>query len=552
LLHVPSSTVSYTFRMTDVPPRFSRVAWVMALLGLGISTFAVVALSGPGRIDNVGAQTRFEVGRSLVEHGDSILRDDRIWWGAYPGAEGKLYSHDRLPPCLVAAACIWIADTTGPSGEERRQFFYTLNGAVACGLLSILYAVWFRSTGCRPVSAILWGAGGIFCTPAWYYGTSTFEESIGTTVLVSALLAAAFGRGGPGGAIVTGLLLGLAYNCVPALGFFLPLALAIQDESTAPRPQRFSRAAMVVAGLLAGVLGEMAYDRFKFPFDRNAVHDQIRTLLYGSDFANNQLAAAAVLSISFGAGAIWYWPPVLLCARGLATNQNDRKILIALILGAAGFFVYCCCRADFVGEIGGACWGPRLLTPMLGVLWLYAPAGASKLRRSLVALLLVLGLCVQILGLCVDPIRLYVERDFSPSVVTEQPWVYFDSSLSHLLNRPQEIGEVVQTAPPEQEFSPSPAPTSAFPLLEMPDLEKELPRELERTRFRQRIEKRGTDVVRQYRVLSSLRPWWVSMTALPRDERPVNLGKFAAIMLAALGGGMALLGMTVRRFRCES
>ena len=505
-------------------------------------------MSGPGRIDNVGAQTRFEVGRSLVEHGDSILRDDRIWWGAYPGAEAKLYSHDRLPPCLIAAASVWIADKTGPPSEERRQFFFTLHGAVACGLLSILYALWFRSTGCQPISAILWGAGGVVCTPAWYYGTSTFEESVGTMVLISALLAAVLGRGWAGGAIATGLLIGLAYNFVPALAFFLPLALALQDDSAASRPQRFSRAAIAVAGLLAGVLGEMAYDRFKFPFDKNAAHEQIRALLYGSDFANHQLAAAAVLSVSFGAGAIWYWPSLLLCLRGLASGRNgDSKIRVALTLGAAAFFTYCCCRADFVGELGGACWGPRLLTPMFGALWLYAPAGAAKWRRSLVVALLASSLGVQMLGLSVDPLRLYVERDYSPSMGKERPWIYFETAMSHLLNRPREIAEVMQTAPPDQEFSPSPSPTSAFPLLELPDLEKELPPELERTRFRQRLEKRGPDVVGQYRVLSSLRPWWICMGTLPTDERPLNLGKFAALLLATLGAGMAMLGMAVRR-----
>src|SRR5580698_5941201 len=70
----------------------SNLTWSVSLAGLGLFTFALVALTGPGRIDIVDGQTRFEVGRSLAEHYDSVLRDDRIWFASFPGRDGQPYT----------------------------------------------------------------------------------------------------------------------------------------------------------------------------------------------------------------------------------------------------------------------------------------------------------------------------------------------------------------------------------------------------------------------------------------------------------------------------
>ena len=49
--------------------------WMMALAGLFLAVFAVVALSGPGQFDISDGWVRYEVARSLVEHGDVDIRD---------------------------------------------------------------------------------------------------------------------------------------------------------------------------------------------------------------------------------------------------------------------------------------------------------------------------------------------------------------------------------------------------------------------------------------------------------------------------------------------
>src|SRR4051794_35982870 len=104
--------------------------WGIALTGLMLTVFAVVALSGPGRIDIVDGQTRYEVARSLIEHGDPVIRDPRVWFGVFPGRDGRLYSNYRFPQSVVGMAAILAADATGPVSQGRRHFFFTLTGAL--------------------------------------------------------------------------------------------------------------------------------------------------------------------------------------------------------------------------------------------------------------------------------------------------------------------------------------------------------------------------------------------------------------------------------------
>jgi hypothetical protein len=500
----------------------SNLTWSVSLAGLGLFTFALVAISGPGRIDIVDGQTRFEVGRSLVEHGDSALRDDRIWFGSFPGRGGQFYTTYRFPQSLVAAAAVVAADATGPVSEGRRHFFFALGGAAACGLLSILYALWFRKMGLRPSSSLFWAFAGNVCTPMWFYGTSTFDEYLATTVIIAALVTAFVGKGRLVGAIVTGLLLGLAFNVKQPLASFALLALALFDDPATSRRRRLFGALLIVAGVLVGIGAEKAYEFYKFPFDREKAHSEL-VKLYGPVYADHQLEAIAVLSVSAGAGAIWYFPPILLCFIGIVRYwKSDRRVVVALILSSLPFIGFFCSFSFFKGDV---CWGPRYLTPWFAILWLFAPGAAANLRSSILSILLFLGFSVQVLALSVDMHRLYVYRNASSGFGRIYPWLYFEPALSHLWNRPREISEIARDSRPAGEYTPAPTPTFAFPVIDPPYLEK-----------------RGPETVERYRVLNSFRPWWASMTYLSAEQRPVDLAKTATVLsvLAVVGAGLVL------------
>src|SRR3954469_11499592 len=91
--------------------------WPRALLGLFLTVFAVLALSGPGRIDIIDGQARYEVARSLVEHGDVVVRDPDLWFPVLAGRDGKLFTSYRLPHSLLGVPALWLADATGPTSE---------------------------------------------------------------------------------------------------------------------------------------------------------------------------------------------------------------------------------------------------------------------------------------------------------------------------------------------------------------------------------------------------------------------------------------------------
>src|SRR6516164_8250508 len=122
-----------------------RLSWPATLLGVFAFVFAVVALSSPGRIDIVDRQTCYEVARSLVDHGDSIIRDESTWFAVYKGRDGDKYSDYRIPQSALGVVAILLADATGPVSEVRRQFFFSLISPCMVGLLAVLYALMFRA-----------------------------------------------------------------------------------------------------------------------------------------------------------------------------------------------------------------------------------------------------------------------------------------------------------------------------------------------------------------------------------------------------------------------
>src|SRR5438552_6493980 len=87
--------------------------WALALAGQFVFVFAAVALSGPGRIDIVDGQTRYEVARSLVAHGDSVIRDQRVCFWVFPGRADQRYTPYRFPQSVLGAGAIALADATG-------------------------------------------------------------------------------------------------------------------------------------------------------------------------------------------------------------------------------------------------------------------------------------------------------------------------------------------------------------------------------------------------------------------------------------------------------
>jgi hypothetical protein len=491
--------------------------------------FAVAALSGPGRIDIVDGQTRFEAGRSLALHGDSALRDERIWWGSFPGRDGNQFTYYRFPQSVLAAGAILIADATGAASEGRRHFFFVWTSAAAAALLAVLYAVGFRLAGLSERAALLWGLGGFFATPAWFYSTSVFDDILGTSVVVAIAVTARLAgqRSGWRWLVITSLLLALAFNVKQPLAVFALPALVLQDRPGTPRVTRLFAAVVIALGPALGLLIQDLYDSWKFPFDKRVVHAELLKQ-YAPVYTSDPLPALACFLLSPGCGVFFYCPPALLGLLGVwKTWRDGDRPLAAAVVGLTVVYIGFHCFVSFFK--GDPAWGPRYLTPWFGFLWLFAPRGAALVSRAVVVSLVGAGVAVQLLALAVDPHRLFIANKLPSAVGAAHPWLYFEPGFSQLLQRPREIKEILGDSGRAPEYTPAPAPTFTFPVIDPPYLPES-----------------GPDVVDRYQVLRGFRPWWISQRCLSAEQRPVAIDQ----TLAALGGvGLAGLGLLFLGYR---
>jgi hypothetical protein len=503
--------------------------WRVALTGLFLSVLGVVALSGPGRIDIVDGQTRYEVARSLVEHRDSVIRDPRVWFVVFPGRQGQLYTKYRLPQSVLGVFAILIADATGAASEARRHFFFTLTGAVTSGLLAVAYASLFRRLGESPHASVFWGACGVFCTPSWFYGTSTFDDILGSAAVVLAL-AAVLGRRGRhplSEAIAGGALVGLAYHCKQPLGIFVFPVLAAGYDARLGFREQWKRLALILGLCLSLAAVCQAYDLYKFPSETRAIQAKMMAA-YSPFWTHNPAASLLALAFSLSAGFLFYNPAIVICLAGWKAWWDTERLFCAWLAASIGVFVVFLSFLTFFK--GDPAWGPRYLTPVFAVLWIFAPAGARLVKRWVVAAALILGLLIQLGALSIDQHRLYVERGMPSAFYVSNPYLYFHPALSHLLHRPREILEALSTlGEPAECFTPAPAATFAFPVLDFME--------------------RGPDSVRKYQVLKGFRFWWSSFQTLDRASRPIDAAR-TAILLALVGGaGLVLQCSSLRRTR---
>ena len=353
--------------------------WMTALSGLFLTVFSIVSLSGPGQNDIIDGTVRYQAARSLVERGDVDIRDPKITFTVLPGRGGRRYSQYRFPQSAAGVVAILAADATGPVSEGRRQFFFSLTSAVASAVLAVTYAAIFRRLGLGSRASLLWAAGGVFCTPSWYYGTSTFDDILGSAAVVLAVaIAPGCRRYRRAGAVAVGLALGLAFNCKQPLGIFvLPVMAALYDPAIGWRSQ-WGRLATVAALLAAGVAVYEGYEWYKFPPGSTAGHAELLKK-YMPTWSGDPVIALVAFLISPAAGVFFYNPALVLCVRGMRPWHRSRR-LFCLSLGAAiAVFVLLICSLTFFK--GDPAWGPRYLTPVFAVLWIMAPAGFSLTRQ---------------------------------------------------------------------------------------------------------------------------------------------------------------------------
>jgi hypothetical protein len=236
------------------------------------------------------------------------------------------------------------------------------------------------------------------------------------------------------------------------------------------------------------------------------------------------LAGLTSLLVSPAAGMFFFCPALLLSIRGLQREWKCSRLWPgSVLLAGLGFLLFFSCISFFKGDIS---WGPRYLTPLFALLWLFVPAGVGSLPAGRKQAVLALGLLIQLLGLCTDPHRLYIEKNFPSGAYISNPWVYFNPQISHLWHRPREIWSIFWSTEQAEAFTPAPSPTYALPLHESLG---------------------GPSAATKYHLFNSFRPWWLNQQYLSPVERPVPLVATTAFLVALSGIGLGLVAFGLSR-----
>jgi hypothetical protein len=275
---------------------------------------------------------------------------------------------------------------------------------------------------------------------------------------------------------------------------------------------------IIVAMLLAAIALYKGYDLYKFPPGSTAGHAELLRK-YVPVWPGHPAIALLALTLSLGTSSFLYNPTLVLGLAGLrAWCRTEPAFCISIAVATTVFTLFIASITFFKGDPS---WGPRYFTPVFAALWVFASRCYDLLSRRLTVGLLLLGFMVQLGALSIDPHRLYVERGLPSGFCVSNPELYFHPSISHLLHRPREILEAFESRKERAEcFTPAPAATFAFPVLDFVE--------------------RGPESVRKYQVLRGFRFWWSSFQALDDPSRPVDVARTVALLALVAGAGLIM------------
>jgi hypothetical protein len=551
----------------------SLKAWITA--GIFLLVLGIYLLSGPGRIDIVDGEIRFDVALNWLVYRRPIVTD--TWIGpamSEPGREGLRYSYYGAPASAFSIPLIWLGLKTGPPPRiPSSQFFFSLTSAIiGAGVAPILF-LFYLELGLTIRRALAWSMVSSFATYIWPISTSTFDNAQHAFFALAAVYfgfvaarrkSLAFALAG--GAMAGTLILYQTYFLliVPALALstlewrtdaasslpIVPEMLVGRLQSHFKRTYRtvlsFSRAAwegpgdarssclrygLFLTSVVAATLVSFFYNHARFGSWletgqlRNAM--QTKHPLWG-----NPLIGFLTLLISPGKSIFLYSPVLILGGLGISRLWRGKPGLVTAIATSSVLLVLFLSCMAFAG--GDWCWGPRYLTPLLPLWALAFPfVPPMKRRRELVLALVVLGFCVQGLALSVENQRFFFSRGLDDFFWAEDPWCYFKDSA--LFARPGEALSLFDGAPASAHvFNTIPIPQwTTYSILGTPP---NVPRKL------------APIWMRNFQIFFLPRPWPLWMLSLPPILRPIYMWIWLTLFLGitALGAGLIYLKLPAR------
>lgn len=495
-------------------------------LGVFLLCAAVYGAVGPGRIDMIDGQYRFEVAKNILEDGSVQIRDLYLG-GAVAGLLGA-YSSYGISGSLVALPLLILSSTLGPPSIDRDQFFFsftsTLFGAAAAALLFVFYT----RLGIDRRRALAWTAVAAFATLLFTGAVTVFDQIQHGFFILAACCCAYEGSRRDSMALMAlgGASLAVLVNFQETYAIVFP-TLAIAGLADAGSPGNRRRAVerilvfLFVGGI--GILFYLAFNNFRFG-----------SLLFSGKGVNhpsplgNPLIGLPGLLVSPGKSIFLYSPAIIVALAGLPRLLRLQRALGLAIVATAGAHLALISTVSFYG--GDWCWGPRYFNatlPLLSLGFPFAAMAAGTTRRMVFGALIAISLAIQVMGLSLDHHRFFYARSLPAFFWYTQRTFYFRESA--LFARPGEIAESIRDGVPEEVvgFRPGPYPGlltyAVFGGWDRPDLPPPV-------------------WMRRYAVFWLPRPWPLWMQTIPEEGRPIDVGgALAALLVVGLAGAAAIV-----------
>ena len=492
---------------------------------------AIFVLTNAGRIDIIDGQVRYDVAAGWLDTGRPVMRDPFMRRTAFamPG-DDAVYSAYNAGASVAAMPLMLTARLLPNHSVERDRFAFTMTGPLFGAGAGALLVVAYGTLGLPAGAAAAWALAATLTTLWWPGSVTVFDQNQHAVVLLAAVLLAwqAGRRASVAMAAIAGLAAGTLVTYQESYALLLPfIGLAVfasRSEGHAPAcalPQSVDRAALVryvVFGLACtlGVAVFLLFNYWRFgTLLAPAKYDQFVV------FDSNRLAAFLSLTVSPGKSIVLFSPPAILAALGARELFRRAPLLVVTVAFVSLIHALLVIQLTFFG--GDWSWGPRYLVVLIPLWALAAPWAVQKLRRSVVALILAVGLAVQVLGVSLDYQRFFFEHNLRPHFWVDQ-WAYF--KRSQLVARPLELFLVARSGVPAEatRFAPTPQGAITYTFAGPPNYERP-----------------GRVWVRDFSVFHVLRPWPVWMYHLDAARRPFDPLPLLAVCVVTFALGLALL-----------
>ncbi len=392
---------------------------------------ALYILTANGRVASGDGEVMYQVTRSLVdkftievpalaaapfEVADHPYTQEKVIGHGAIGRGGKYYSLTGIGESLLAVPFYLMGRAVHsvlPSLNVHylTRFAVSLLNPSLTALICVLVFVFARGLGFSGTLslglAFIYGLG----TMAWPYAKTTFSEP-GATLFILAAVYAAFRfrqtdqeKEQRNWLLLVNGMLGLAVLTrmtslivVPAIYLYLVAAWREKERNGYALLKKLLLPAILLVGAIVLFL---AYNWLRF----GSIFD---TGYRGSKWETPLLVGLYGLLLSPGKGLFLYTPLSLLAIVAFPRFYESHKLEALLFLLVV--IIYLFFHAPFTFWEGGLCWGPRFLLPALPFLVLPLASLWTRQERWVepaVALLLAVGILIQLSVVVLDPTRYY-------------------------------------------------------------------------------------------------------------------------------------------------